>query len=231
MAWRRKARGRRSRRYRKKIRRIRQKKRNYPTTSKVRSPSVVADRTFAKLKYNEIIAFTEVSYLGSYVFSGNGMYDPNITSTGTQPTGFDQYMGLYDAYKVYGSKIRVKLSNAYSSSSAILATIPVRDYSGVASGGINEVIRDPRVRYQIVAANQQGVATVKNYQSTKKAFGLTDLSDIVFEGSASSNPSDQWYWLILGANISGAGALSLQMHVEIVYYVEFFRRKDINVST
>ncbi len=41
------------------------------------------------------------SYTGSeYVFRLNSLYDPDLTGTGHQPYGFDQFAALYSRYKV-----------------------------------------------------------------------------------------------------------------------------------
>ncbi len=40
------------------------------------------------------------SALGEHFFSCVGLFDPDITGTGHQPMGFDQYMALYDHYQV-----------------------------------------------------------------------------------------------------------------------------------
>lgn len=205
------------------------KRKSSPTVSFART-GVVSDRTFAKLKYNEIIGLTSVTYAGGYTFTGNGLFDCNITSTGTQPTGFDQYMNLYDSFRVHSSKVRVSVANTTTSSAVVFATVPCRDYASVISGGINEVIRMPRARYAMVAADFQETKTVSNFLSTKKAFGEKELDDIVYSGSSSGNPSDQWYWVLFGANVSGGGTLSVQLHVQITYYVEFMRRKDLSIS-
>ncbi len=45
----------------------------------------------------------------TYVFSCNGLYDPNITGTGHQPHGFDQLMQNYKNYQVLSSSIEVVL--------------------------------------------------------------------------------------------------------------------------
>ena len=45
--------------------------------------------------------------ISQYVFSANGVYDPNITSTGHQPLGFDTMMLYYEQYTVIESRITV----------------------------------------------------------------------------------------------------------------------------
>ena len=42
-----------------------------------------------------------------YIFSANGLYDPDITGVGHQPVGFDQMGQMFDHYTVIAAKIRV----------------------------------------------------------------------------------------------------------------------------
>lgn len=58
-----------------------------------------------KLKYSDAFNLasdaTLTSYTGSqYVFRLNSLYDPDLTGTGHQPYGFDQYAALFNRYKV-----------------------------------------------------------------------------------------------------------------------------------
>lgn len=46
----------------------------------------------------------------TYVYSGNGCFDPNITGTGSQPASFDDLSIYYRRYRVLGSKMTVRFS-------------------------------------------------------------------------------------------------------------------------
>lgn len=43
----------------------------------------------------------------NHVFSANGAFDPDVTTTGHQPKGFDQLSPLYDRYCVTASRIKI----------------------------------------------------------------------------------------------------------------------------
>lgn len=45
-----------------------------------------------------------------YVFTANGMYDPNITGTGHQPMGFDTMMLYYEQYTVLRSSVTLRFA-------------------------------------------------------------------------------------------------------------------------
>lgn len=53
-----------------------------------------------------------------YIFRMNSIFDPDVTSTGHQPFGHDQYQAIYSKYCVIGAKVKVEiLSNAITSAS------------------------------------------------------------------------------------------------------------------
>lgn len=204
------------------------------TTQIVRGPAVIADRTLVKLKYNEIVNFTNAGNFGAYTFTGNGMYDCNITSTGTQPTGYDQYSGYYFSYRVMGSRITVKACSAVAHP-CVIGVLPCIDYLTISAAGINTVVREPRSKNMYLASNATTVGVINHYQSTKSAYGERDINETDYEGNTGnigvgSNPQNIWYWLILAANVDGAAGVGAPIHVEIEYYVEFFHRVDLATS-
>jgi len=50
---------------------------------------------------------------GVQVFSANGLYDPDITSTGHQPRGFDQSSAMYKTFQVIKRMITVWFSRSF----------------------------------------------------------------------------------------------------------------------
>ena len=93
-------------------------RRRGPVTLRVMR-KIIPDRTLIKMRYvSDIVLNPAAGSTASYVYSCNGMYDPDITSTGHQPMGFDQWMAFYQHYTVLGSK----LSCSFASSNADLTT-------------------------------------------------------------------------------------------------------------
>jgi len=59
----------------------------------------------------------------AHTFAANDLYDPNVTATGHQPRGFDEYTALYDTFTVTSSKIAVNwMYEAYNGPSSQSAT-------------------------------------------------------------------------------------------------------------
>lgn len=87
-------------------RRPRRGRRKY-TRQKV-SLNVIPKSLVKRFRYVEDISIDPIGagIMQSYVFRANSMYDPNYTSVGHQPYGYDQYLPtLYNHATVLGSKI------------------------------------------------------------------------------------------------------------------------------
>ena len=73
------------------------------------------DRHVARLKYCDFVTLNATAS-GSAVplihhFRANSLYDPDQSSSGHQPRGFDELAAIYDHYCVIGSKIKVSFEN------------------------------------------------------------------------------------------------------------------------
>ncbi len=136
----------------------------------------------------------------SYVFSANGMFDPDITGTGHQPIGFDQMMALYEQYTVTRSVIncrfrpnsRMQFGIALSPDTAVITNpsqfvenglVNFRAYSGFGSTEVG-----------IPIPNLSLSCDVKGY------FGpMTEremLNNVNLFGTAAANPTEQVYFMI-----------------------------------
>lgn len=75
------------------------------------SRPVQATKLFVKLTYYDdvILSATNTATYAEYIFSQNSIYDPDITGTGHQPRGRDQYTALYENYLVHGCTYKFTL--------------------------------------------------------------------------------------------------------------------------
>lgn len=169
------------------------------------------------LSVNPAIAST-----GVYVFAANGLFDPNVTGVGHQPTGFDQYMALYNEYVVVGSVIKVEYSNSDANNLALV---------GIFLEDLSTGYTDWR-RY---VENGNGVWTTAdklasgsavkrlNHRCDVRMFSKQNIIDEdSFSGTNAANPDDTHFYHCVVAPSDGAadnGAVIL--NVEIRYDVIF----------
>lgn len=140
---------------------------------------------------------------GYYVFSANGMYDPNITGTGHQPMFRDTFAAMYNHYTVLGSKIKVKAWGELATGSygAVLACKLDDDGSTTYNNGRIMEQGGKLVTYKVMRENAltggASYCTLTKGFSAKKFFGIKDPEDNETVGAlVGANPADQAYYVL-----------------------------------
>lgn len=153
----------------------------------------------------------------TYVFSLNGLFDPNITTTGHQPLGFDQIMPMYDHYTVIGAKARVNITNTDPDNAQIVA-LHLKDTS-VAVSNINQILENGQAKWTTVGPLNSGSSnkTLAIGCNTSKFFGRSVLDGDKYYGTVSSNPADQVYLHITIADAHTDDPLPVDVQVELSY--------------
>lgn len=126
----------------------------------------------------------------TYVFSLNGLYDPDITGTGHQPIGFDQIMPLYDHYHVIGAKYKVTFANTDTTKQALVAC-QIKD-TNTTSQNFDEIVENGRTKYATlgVEASGQSTRTISGGVNLSKFFGRKVLQGSKYGGTIAGNPAD-----------------------------------------
>lgn len=161
---------------------------------------------------------------GHYIWSCNGMYDPNITGVGHQPLYFDQMTPLYNHYKVMSSKIRVSAVRTAAAGDVNLALF-IDDDAAINATNV------------WTCSERPGAVTWHGYPSSglipsrtltwdaKKYFGGDITDNINFQGDASNNPAEQSYFVVA---IEAQSTVNL--FVEIEYTAVWTELKSIATS-
>lgn len=180
-------------------------------------------------KYNEFVQLYNVSGVTQhYMFSCNGMYDPNLSATGHQPLYFDQFVSLYDHYTVIGSKITWKIAqnnvNQYVTKVALwinddVTTTPTYEALSEQAGS----------KELIIPAGSTDVYTRTMNWSAKKSFGGAILGNSLFRGTSTTNPSEVSVFQI-SAYQPAASPIALDVDVTIEYIAVWTELKDIASS-
>jgi hypothetical protein len=165
----------------------------------------------------------------SHVFTGNGIYDPDITGTGHQPLGFDQWIGFYNHFTVTGFTMKVYFSNN-SNNVPVFGGIKVSADGGSITNG-QASIEQGNCKWTVMPPNDSGVVkTVTITQDNSKYFGKDVLKDRDFMGSSVGNPLEQLYPTIFAFPNSTTDVASVVAHVIIDYRVQFSEPKLVTQS-
>jgi hypothetical protein len=166
---------------------------------------------------------------GSYVFSANGAYDPNITGVGHQPMGFDQMMLFYNQYCVARSSILVGFAGLTASTNRIgihlndAATV-VTDRSQLVEGGL--MVMD------LLGTGNGPQHTMKQLAlqcDIPKYFGAKSFDELKqnpnFIGTAAANPAEQVYFHVDLWGGQHSDTQSVTIDVLLSYDIFYFERK------
>lgn len=192
----------------------------------------IPDSKFVKLKYTTFLNLNGGALpFAVHRFRGNGLFDPDSTGIGGQPLAFDQWANFYEKNLVYASKINVQLLNNNTTSgpgNVLINIIPTeeivtRTYSELSDSryNVNRLIAP-------VSAGSNGVY-MKNYISTKKLYGDTNIDDL-YEADFTSLPNRQWYWHIQADSFNETDVPNLAVKVTITYYVKLFNPRELLAS-
>lgn len=197
------------------------------------SMAIFPARKQVKLFYNESVAITTgaLGVAGVYVFSANGVYDPNISGTGHQPIGFDQMMLFYNHYTVLRSRIILTV-RATTANYGGWASVAVKGTSTTVTAA-TQVVEDGFVVFaplgiptsSLCVRKFEMVHDVGKFQGMKVTIDNPDLS-----GDAASNPSEQTYFHVSYWNDLDNTNIVAGVNVLIEYDVVFREPRPLTQS-
>lgn len=223
--------------YKRKYNRRRKKKKLVRRKRKTYVPWGIYPTTkLCKLRYCEEIPMDAAAGgLSLYEFAANGLYDPNLSSTGHQPRQFDEIMKAYDHYEVLGSKITVK--HISSSSTTLIPAVfgvALSDTTGRLVGRTLEDIWECRLvknrNIKQIKGRMHGGEYVTQTFSAKKFFGKARMGDDEMQGSAAANPAEGAIFEIFCSSVDGNNPDRLIFMVTIDYICRFTEPKIITPS-
>jgi hypothetical protein len=189
--------------------------------------SLVPDTMIVHLKYSDVVLLTNLAGTGVYTFSLNGMYDVDITGTGHQPLGFDQWSAFYTSYQVFSSSIRVQVLPP--DTNIALCTV----YPSVSSSPITDASDAREQPYSafrwVVNPSTGGYSIINNAIAVRKLEGRGTQS-VNYVANTNANPTSQRYWHVVLTSPSGTSIGDIYLDVKIIFHAKFFRRTIISPS-
>jgi len=189
-------------------------------------------KTSRRLVYHETVAITSTSGVpATYVFSINGLYDPNITGTGHQPAGFDQIMLYYNHYYVTRASMAC---TARCTTVGLYPTFMLSINAGTtAITDLNQLQEDgSSVRTRLGGFGMENsMQTLKTSCNVAKFGGARFLQDSTqYQGDISANPAEQSYFHITIFDGDSSNTCTCYFDVTIVYEASFIEPRDVPPS-
>jgi hypothetical protein len=164
------------------------------------------------LRYADEVTLAVSVGFGKYIFSCNGMFDPNITGVGHQPLYFDQLTAVYDHYTVYKSRIRVLVAHPASQTTAVLTSLYIDDdTSTVGDASLASERPGAKSTYNVPSVYKANTLTMS--WDGIKAFGPTPMTDPNLQGTVAANPTEQQFYVI---QVYDSGLNTFSAKVQVV---------------
>jgi len=171
--------------------------------------------------------------VNTYVYTANGLYDPDISGTGHQPLGFDQMMLFYEQATVVRSRIKVTFCNTLSTFFARAALYVSPD--GAAMTVANEIIENGLVKTCMLGFGN-GASSVKELSlelDIGKYFGRKGgdiVNDDNLQSTAAANPVEQVYYNLAIWAATSASTVVIGYDTIIEYDVVYHEPRKVASS-
>ena len=168
-----------------------------------------------------------------YKFRLNSVFDPDLTSTGHQPRGHDQWSTMYQRYCVIGAKVLVEPLNTQSNTNVDATLFGYVDDDETSDQHTIEQLRElnmPHTTHKYVELGQSAVGATTYRRPNlrynigmKKFFGISKKSQIltasgIGQGDSSPQPSSlNPYGLSAVTNANPTNVCYLKLHSQTNY--------------
>lgn len=166
----------------------------------------------------------------SQVYSCNGMYDPDITSTGHQPYYFDQLAAIYNHYTVLASKITVRLVPGSGNTVGSVFTMYINDDASVTYSNADSAAENQTAVWKMLGSGGTSEVVVSKKWRAQDAFGPGVISDPNLQGTTGANPTEQQTFTIRYNSVDGASTVSCAAIVCVEYQAIWQELKDVAAS-
>jgi len=170
--------------------------------------------------------------MANYIFSCNGLYDPNITGTGGQPLYFDQCAALYDHYTVKASRCKIMLAgNGSTAGPQVYACLALDDDTNTSYTSVADLISDDVASWGLTGGVANKPLYLKAKWNAKKTEGIVDAAtDPNMSGTIAANPAEQSYYRLAIQEAGFSSTVTVNFLVEIEYDTVWRERKDVAIS-
>jgi len=178
-----------------------------------------------------------LAQITGYIFSANGLYDPNISGGGHQPYGYDQWLPTFaNHYVVLGSKIRVRFAarnTTLPADNTYVVGVDLRDTNASITGQGTDRLMETTPSHKVMTnANARGWVQVTKCFSARKFFKVKDAAGMQYLQSIySSNPTEGAYFHVFAGAADGVSdPESITAIVQIEYIARLIEPNELPQS-
>lgn len=198
------------------------------------NPSGMPTTRRAYLRYSDQISITSTAgIMGSYVFRANSCHDPDYSSVGHQPMGWDQWKLLYNHYVVVGARITATVLSDTLGQSPFVCGVYLTDGTTLPYTswyGFKEARKGTQKLFNGGAGNTRSQAVMSKF-SAKNFYNVSDIKDNMDRLGAlvDDNPSEVAYFAIYYQQVNSVTDTK-NILITIDYIVDFSEPKNLAIS-
>lgn len=197
------------------------------------------ENLWTEVVYAQQITLTSVAGApATHTYCLNGLYDPDITTTGGQPRYFDTLCGAnntaapYNKYVVKAARAKVIAFDQGPDSAGVPTMIGLTSCpsSTTAPNSIGELMQRNDTNYGYLGHYYGGkpFAQVTRTTDIAATLGVKDLEDNGnVQAQYNANPSNLVYLYVVAAPMNQSSEPTIVLQVEIRYWVKFFALNDV----
>jgi hypothetical protein len=199
-------------------------------------PSLCPDAVRVVLNYGFSVSVTGTAgEVDSYLFTGNGVFDPDVTGTGAQPMGLDLWHGFYGRNRVVASSIHAQLSAPAAATNGAVDLVfgVVPSNSTAIPTGTASFRSMPYAKLKFINAVSPLGMSLQSSMETYKMLGIPKLAPLIDDnlaGTSAANPSELWYWILIMQPVDQATAVGYKIEGCVSYLVDFMDRNVTALS-
>jgi hypothetical protein len=194
----------------------------------LRSGQIVPDILIVPMKFATVISFNVAGGVGSYVFSQNSAFDPNVTGTGATVAGFTSLLALYERSRVLSSKFKCCPISTDALLAVAIAPSNVNYGTSASAFGVASLrYAKPDIMRFLPAASSGSLPVLRDEVDTTELAGTPLFNAPEYYMLGAADPATQFYWTIAASTIPAGGTATVGIAVEIEYLVEWSHCQDL----
>lgn len=196
-----------------------------------RAPTPFPRQKVAKLRYSAIGTITPTTPGAVLYFRANGPFDPEASTTGHQPMGYDQWGAFYYENVTISAKISFKFVVDTGVAGSALFALRCVPASAASVLPRNQCLEQPGVSTYMCnssSANDKATFHLSKTYSAKKFWGLSSIkdNDANLFSAFGSLPNEEADWELAAYTLGGTPA-TYTYTVSITYNLMFRSPKNI----
>lgn len=198
-----------------------------------KTPNPIPDRMFLKLAYSDTFPLIAATSLTDTHMFRTSQYDVDLSGTGHQPLGRDQWAVFYQNYRIHALSYTLTGVNNSTTHSADMHVVHKATSSVV--GNYNTAWEKPYAKHAILGPELSGSSkgVIKGTLHCAKTLGVTKekyRTDDKTGSAFGTHPATMLYLHCIGASSDGLSGCNITCRIQLSIHLEYYNRVPLTES-